>query len=80
MLWRRLPEHRVKRGHNRHAQLSYEIQYECSRYPAKDAVLVLEARKLDLVHVKELGCQPVVPAPFLTYLEVHTLRVGVAAG
>ena len=47
---------------------------------AEDAVLVLQAGDVHLVHVEELGGQPVVGQAGLVQLEADLLRVGVAAG
>ncbi len=74
----RLREQCVQGGYHRHTQISKEFQNVTAVSPPKYAKLVLQTDCVNLVHVQEVGCQPVVSQIFVVQFEAYLTGIGVA--
>ena len=52
----RFAQHRMKGGHDRHAEFPQQLQDVAAGWPAENSVFVLHAYQIDIGEIEELGC------------------------
>ncbi len=68
----------MQRRHDRHAEPLERAEHVAPRRPAEKAELMLQADRLDLIHVEEIDRLPVVGQGLLANLEMNFRRIVVA--